>query len=227
MPAAGGARHPLCRGGGSGGHLAAAGRKGLHRGAARGAPARADRRAARAPGDPRCPGLPGDPRVRAVPQRGPGAGGRPGGTHQRRAQYAGLARGGSQRAGREALLDGDVGTLWTQGLPTTAHPAAVTLDMGRAVTLGGFSLTPPRHLAADATPPRGYRAQTSLDGQTWQDQGSGEFSNIAYALATQRIGFAAPVQARYLRLTFAEPALAGRTVLAIAGVGGFSGALPR
>jgi alpha-L-fucosidase len=129
--------------------------------------------------------------------------------------------------GGEALLDGDVGTLWTQGLPTTAHPAAVTLDMGRAVTLGGFSLTPPRHLAADATPPRGYRAQTSLDGQTWQDQGSGEFSNIAYALATQRIGFAAPVQARYLRLIFAEPALAGRTVLAIAGVGGFSGALPR
>ncbi|NMN03130.1 MULTISPECIES: alpha-L-fucosidase [unclassified Novosphingobium] len=129
--------------------------------------------------------------------------------------------------GAEALLDGDVATLWTQGVPTPGHPATLTLDLGRAVTLGGFSLTPPRHLAADATPPRGYRVATSADGQSWQDQGEGEFSNIAYALATQRIGFAAPVQARYLRLTFAEPALPGRAVLAIAGIGGFSAALPR
>uniref|UniRef100_UPI00048E97CC discoidin domain-containing protein n=1 Tax=Novosphingobium sp. B-7 TaxID=1298855 RepID=UPI00048E97CC len=129
--------------------------------------------------------------------------------------------------GAQALLDGEVETLWAQPVPTAGHPATVTLDIGRAVTLGGFSLTPPRHLAPDATPPRGYRVETSLDGQAWQAQGEGEFSNIAYALATQRIGFAAPVQARYLRLAFAQPALPDRAVLAIAGVGGFSGALPR
>jgi len=45
--------------------------------------------------------------------------------------------------------------------------------------------------------------------------------NIAYALATQRVALAQPVDARFLRLTFADPALPAAQ-LAIAGLGGFT-----
>jgi alpha-L-fucosidase len=73
---------------------------------------------------------------------------------------------------------------------------------------------------ADSAPPKGYVAETSLDGKTWKRTAAGEFGNIAYALATQRIAFTKPVESRYLRLTFAETALPAGN-LAVAGIGGF------
>lgn len=120
----------------------------------------------------------------------------------------------------EALLDGDDSTIWSQAAPTTT-PASVTLDLGVAQTVAGFSLTPWRHPDKQSAPPRTYRAETSLDGTTWTAAAQGEFQNIAYALATQRIPFDKPQRLRYLRLSFAATAIPAQQ-LAIADVGAFT-----
>jgi len=120
----------------------------------------------------------------------------------------------------EVLLDNDAGTIWKQPAPHPGKPASVSVDLGARTNLGGFTLTPSRQVMADSAPPKGYLAETSLDGKNWTRAAAGEFGNIAYALSTQRFAFANTVEARYLRLTFAETALpAGK--LAIAGIGGF------
>jgi alpha-L-fucosidase len=72
-----------------------------------------------------------------------------------------------------------------------------------------------------ASPPKGYVAETSVDGRTWQPAAAGEFANIAYALSTQRIAFDQARVTRFLRLTFAETASPSPR-LAIAGIGGFT-----
>ncbi|RKF15469.1 discoidin domain-containing protein [Altericroceibacterium spongiae] len=95
------------------------------------------------------------------------------------------------------------------------------MSLSSETALAGFSLTPSRQVMADATPPKGYIAETSLDGTHWTQQAEGEFANIAYALATQRIAFPQAAKARYLRLTFKAPAT-DRPVLAIANIGGFT-----
>lgn len=128
---------------------------------------------------------------------------------------------GAAAPGAEKLLDRDPGTIWTVPAPTTGAPVEVTLDLGKDTALAGFSLTPSRHVMTNAAPPKGYEAETSMDGSSWQPAASGEFGNIAYALSTQRIAFAQPRPARYLRLRFAEPALP-EPRLAIAEIGGFT-----
>lgn len=123
--------------------------------------------------------------------------------------------------GAEKLLDNDAGTIWAQPAPGAGRPAGVTVALPETVLLAGFSLTPSRQVMTNAAPPRGYVAETSVDGKQWQPAATGEFSNIAYALSTQRITFDAPRNARYLRLRFAETALPTPR-LAIAGIGGFT-----
>jgi alpha-L-fucosidase len=122
--------------------------------------------------------------------------------------------------GAERLLDNDAATIWKQPAPQSGKPASVTVDLGTRTPLAGFTLTPSRQVMADSAPPKGYVAETSLDGKTWKRAAAGEFGNIAYALATQRIAFSKPVESRYLRLTFAETALPAGNV-AVAGIGGF------
>lgn len=123
--------------------------------------------------------------------------------------------------GAEKLLDRDPGTIWTAPAPQPGAPVEITIDLGAASPLAGFSLTPSRHVMTDAAPPKGYVAETSLDGTRWEPAASGEFGNIAYALSTQRIAFAQARPARYLRLRFAETALP-EPKLAIAEIGGFT-----
>ncbi len=123
--------------------------------------------------------------------------------------------------GAEKLLDRDPGTIWTVPAPKPGAPVEVTIDLARETALAGFSLTPSRHVMTDAAPPKGYAAEVSMDGKAWQPAAGGEFSNIAYALSTQRIGFAQARSARYLRLRFAETALP-EPKLAIAEIGGFT-----
>ena len=123
--------------------------------------------------------------------------------------------------GAEKLLDNDAKTIWTQPAPAPGKPASVTVDMGQIRDVAGFSLTPSRQVMVDAAPPRGYVAETSVDGRNWTPAGAGEFSNIAYALSTQRLPFTSVRPVRYLRLTFAEMSKPAAT-LAIAGIGGFT-----
>jgi alpha-L-fucosidase len=112
--------------------------------------------------------------------------------------------------------------VWTVSAPSPNNPATVTIDLRRAETLAGFSLTPSRAPPNGSVPPRGYHVDTSVDGQEWQTGGSGEFANMAYALATQRIAFAQVRAARFLRLRFDAPAVAGATRVAVAGIGAFT-----
>lgn len=123
--------------------------------------------------------------------------------------------------GAEKLLDNDAKTIWVQPAPVAGKPASVTVDMGQVRDVAGFSLTPSRQVMIDAAPPRGYVAETSVDGKSWTAAGSGEFSNIAYALSTQRLPFTSVRPVRYLRLTFAEMSKPAAK-LAIAGIGGFT-----
>jgi alpha-L-fucosidase len=123
-------------------------------------------------------------------------------------------------SGAEKLLDNDAGTIWAVPVPA-GRPVSVTIDLGGEVALAGFSLTPSRQVMTDAAPPKGYVAETSIDGRNWQPAAAGEFANIAYALSTQRIAFDQPRATRFLRLTFAETAAAAPR-LAIAGIGGFT-----
>lgn len=123
--------------------------------------------------------------------------------------------------GAETLLDNDAKTIWTQPAPVAGKPASVTVDMGQVRDVAGFSLTPSRQVMVDAAPPRGYVAETSVDGNSWTPAGSGEFSNIAYALSTQRLPFTSVRPVRYLRLSFAELSKPAAK-LAIAGIGGFT-----
>jgi len=123
--------------------------------------------------------------------------------------------------GAEKLLDNDAKTIWTQPAPVPGKPASVTVDMGQVRDVAGFSLTPSRQVMVDAAPPRGYVAETSVDGKRWTPAGAGEFSNIAYALSTQRLPFTSVRPVRYLRLSFAEMSKPAAK-LAIAGIGGFT-----
>ncbi|MET3437004.1 alpha-L-fucosidase [Sphingomonas sp. 1185] len=123
--------------------------------------------------------------------------------------------------GAEKLLDNDAKTIWIQPAPTPGKPASVTVDMGQVRDVAGFSLTPSRQVMVDAAPPRGYVAETSVDGKNWTPAGSGEFSNIAYALSTQRLPFTSVRPVRYLRLSFAEMSKPAAN-LAIAGIGAFT-----
>jgi len=122
--------------------------------------------------------------------------------------------------GAARLLDNDAATIWVQARPTPGTPAQVTVDLGADTNLAGFSLTPSRQVMTDAAPPKGYIAETSMDNTNWKPAAAGEFSNIAYALSTQRIAFAKMRRTRYLRLTFSEAAVPAAK-LAIAGIGGF------
>lgn len=121
----------------------------------------------------------------------------------------------------EKLLDNDAQTIWIMDAPVPGKPASVTVDLGSEVLLAGFSLTPSRQVMTGAAPPKGYVAQTSRDGKNWEDGATGEFANIAYALATQRIAFGKARPTRYLRLSFAETATPAAR-LAVAGIGGFT-----
>lgn len=122
--------------------------------------------------------------------------------------------------GAEKLLDRDPGSIWTSPAPKAGAPVEVTIDLGTTTALAGFSLTPSRHVMTDAAPPKRYEAETSADGIDWAAAAAGEFSNIAYALSTQRIPLENVKPVRYLRLRFTETAVP-EPKLAIAEIGGF------
>jgi alpha-L-fucosidase len=123
--------------------------------------------------------------------------------------------------GAERLIDDDPTTSWIAPAPTPTTPARVVIDLGAATGLAGISITPSRAVMNRASPPRGFLAETSIDGRRWQPAAGGELPNIAYARSTQRIAFDQPRSARYLRLQFGELAMPAER-LALAGIGAFT-----
>lgn len=117
--------------------------------------------------------------------------------------------------GAEAVLDENPRSVWN-----AAPPAGLVIDLGGEERLAGFTLTPPRHIDPKAAPPARWKVETSRDGTTWSKAEEGEFQNINYARATQRIAFSAPRDARFLRLAFPRPAVAADAI-AIAAIGAF------
>lgn len=103
----------------------------------------------------------------------------------------------------QAAIDGDPQTFWhthDSRRGESGLPQSLTLDLGREKTLKGFTALPrqdgTRHGMVDR-----YRAETSLDGKTWQKAAEGEFSNIGANPIEQTVLFSQPTKARYLRLT--------------------------
>ncbi|AIT07730.1 alpha-L-fucosidase [Sphingomonas taxi] len=102
----------------------------------------------------------------------------------------------------EALFDDDVGTSWRVPVADRSMAVTVVLKFDHRQRLGGFVLTPSRAVMTDAAPPRRYRVEASVDGETWSDLGAGEFSNIANALSPQRIAFETVTSCAYVRFSF-------------------------
>ncbi|WP_242125450.1 alpha-L-fucosidase [Sphingobium sp. Sx8-8] len=117
--------------------------------------------------------------------------------------------------GAESVLDDDARTAWI-----SPAPASLTIDMGKIGKLSAFSLTPTRHVDPQAAPPARYQVETSTDGKYWTKPQEGEFQNINYARATQRIPFPTPREARYLRFSFPRPAVEAPAI-AVATIGAF------
>ncbi len=108
----------------------------------------------------------------------------------------------SEEPGENAsrLVDGNPATIWhtAYGVTVTKYPHTVDLDCGELKTIKGITYLPRQ----DGSPNgniKAYRIQLSTDGQTWSAPvAEGEFPREA---ALQRVAFAKPQRARYVRFT--------------------------
>jgi len=105
------------------------------------------------------------------------------------------------------------------------QPMEIVLDLGHPYVLNGFTLTPANVQRIDVAtaekmgPPGFFTAWVSDDGKTWGDPvASGEFANIAASRAVQKVRFAAPHKARYLRINLPRAVL-DKPIITVAGVG--------
>lgn len=112
-------------------------------------------------------------------------------------------------------MDGDEATFWLTD--ETDLPAEITIDLGAAQAVTGFSYLPRQDGSREGLVSR-YVLAYSTDGNDWQQASEGEFSNIAANPIAQEIRLDRPVQARYLRLTAVAVAgtAGGRSVISIA-----------
>ena len=103
-------------------------------------------------------------------------------------------QGGTVEAAK--AIDGDPTTLWQA--KNSSLPLSLTIDMGRALRVGGLSYLP-SHDAVGAVDY--YRFETSLDGRTWTVAvAEGRFGNIENNPVLQETAFS-PITARYFRFT--------------------------
>ncbi len=99
-------------------------------------------------------------------------------------------------------IDGNPDTFWNTHANSgeSGFPVSLTLDLGKARTLKGFTALPRQDGTAHGVVDR-FRAETSEDGKTWTKAAEGEFSNIRANPVEQTVLFEAPVKARHLRIT--------------------------
>ncbi len=104
-------------------------------------------------------------------------------------------------------IDGDPETHWhtsyTNGLPDFPH--SIAIDMGAEMTFSGFVCTP--RMDSDKGLILKYVFSVSDDGKSWKEVKRGQFNYhyIRREPSIQRIDFAAPVSARYIKLDALSP----------------------
>ena len=108
----------------------------------------------------------------------------------------------SEEPGENAanLVDGKPESIWhtAYGVTVTKYPHTIDFDCSEVKTIKGFTYLP-RQDGGNNGNVKGYRVQLSQDGKTWGDAvAEGEFQANANL---QRITFAKPQRARYLRFT--------------------------
>ena len=112
-------------------------------------------------------------------------------------------------------IDGAPSTIWQTGADTeVSAPLAITVDMGRALAIRGFTYLPRGDGSLEGVVDL-YRFETSLDGIEWtRNVDSGRFGNIRNNPILQEVTFT-PLKARFFRFT-ALKELDGRSRLSIA-----------
>lgn len=121
-------------------------------------------------------------------------------------QFADRKAWKSLTPGGEKAIDGKPGTHWVAAGSEKTRPA-LTVDMGEAVKMHGFSYLPRQDEKLVDMTDR-YRFEVSADGSTWTELASGEFSNLEANPVELRVYFEKPVSARFFRFT-GERALQG------------------
>ena len=98
-------------------------------------------------------------------------------------------------------IDGDSSTFWhTRWNDDLKLPHFITVDMGKAHRIGGFTYLPRQDGTPNGTV-ENYRFETSADGTNWTTNiVSGTFANIRNNPSLQEVDFA-PVNARFFRFT--------------------------
>jgi len=98
-------------------------------------------------------------------------------------------------------IDGDPATIWQTRLDADRSlPHQITVDMGNAKRIAGFTYLPRKDGNHDGVV-ESYRFETSLNGHDWiTNVDSGRFGNIENNPELQEVPFA-PVSARFFRFT--------------------------
>jgi len=101
------------------------------------------------------------------------------------------------------IIDGNLETDWGFGGDANKLPQEITIDMGGALKINGFTYVP-QQVGNNLNLISNYEFYSSTDNVTWTKQSEGEFSNIKHNPIAQIKSFT-PLKARYLRFV----ALAG------------------
>lgn len=96
-------------------------------------------------------------------------------------------------------------TVWS----SNGLPQSLTVDMGSAKSISGFTYLPPSGGGSGTLV--GYQFHTSEDGTSWTMRASGSFQNIVNNPILQQVDFA-PCMARHIRLTGLSETTANNTM---------------
>jgi len=108
------------------------------------------------------------------------------------------------------IIDGDSNTDWGFGSETNKLPQEITIDMGAALQIKGFTYTP-QQVGNNLNLISNYEFYTSADNIKWTKQSEGEFSNIKNNPIEQVKVFGS-TEARYLRFTATKAVGKGQSV---------------
>jgi len=99
-------------------------------------------------------------------------------------------------------FDGDPATFWHTSWKENApgHPHHLAIDLGRTVSISGFSYLPRQDKAVADAMIEQWRLEVSADGKSWTTAEEGTFGNLLNDPSERVIWFDTPRQGRYIRL---------------------------